>query len=155
MGKDFMINNSKLSELEDPEMVSEEDAFLENNKKSDCIDLENPDLVKSFKIKKIERYDKKLSSAKQMISLNTVLLGLTSAATMLCVVNFAEANQNIAELAWITASTFNLGLSTYHLKNLISEICKKTMYKNKIDTLCDELEFEEYLKNNQEKVMKK
>lgn len=133
-----MINNSKSNELEVPEMVNE-----------------NTDLARSFKIKKVEHYNKKLSSTKQLISLNTVLLGISSAATMLSVVNFAEANYNIVELAWIIASTFNLGLSTFHLKNLISEISKKTMYKNKIDTLRDELDLEEYLKNNQEKVMTK
>ena len=100
---------------------------------------------KRFKVEKVKKYEKELSSENSESVRKTFLMGISAlAAAAVC---FSALTKQTADEAMrvfnIIAGPANMGFAIYHLKGMLEAISKKAVLKTKIEDINEELEFVE------------
>ena len=98
---------------------------------------------KRYKVLKKTSYNAQISNENKTITLRTFLFGIASLATICAVANATrytvdtELSTRIIEM---TLGMIDTTYAAYNLKKMIESISTKTMLKNRIEDIDDELE---------------
>lgn len=99
---------------------------------------------KRFKVEKVEKYKKELSSENSESVRKTFLMGVSALAAAVCFSALTKQNADEAMRVFnIIAGPANMGFAIYHLKGMLEAISKKAVLKTKIEDINEELEFVE------------
>ena len=99
---------------------------------------------KRFKILKIQKYEEKLSVEQKRTINKGILMGLATLVAVGCFFGLANAQSNtLHTLIDGILCPLGAGYSIYNLIGMLESMGKKTIFKDKIEDLKDELEFEE------------
>lgn len=99
---------------------------------------------KRFKVEKVKKYERELSSENRQSIKKTFLMGMSSLAAAACFSTLTKQNadETIKIISMILGSA-NIGFAICNLRGMLETVSKKTVLKTKIEDINEELEFVE------------